>query len=70
MRVIEVARFHQMLTPRTRQLKKTELNEIPPIVYQLLMLSTKGMRARIIQGIVRVFDSMDEKCHQDDLQER
>lgn len=34
------------------------------------MLSSKGMRARIIQGIVRLFDNLDEKCRQDDLQER
>jgi len=39
----------------TRMLKEIVLVEVPPLVYQLLLLSTKGQKSDVIDGVVSYF---------------
>ncbi|XP_007470579.1 PREDICTED: Fanconi anemia group I protein isoform X1 [Lipotes vexillifer] len=38
---------------------KLNLQEIPPLVYQLLVLSSKGSRKRVLEGIIAFFNKLD-----------
>uniref|UniRef100_A0A8C5DPJ8 FA complementation group I n=1 Tax=Gouania willdenowi TaxID=441366 RepID=A0A8C5DPJ8_GOUWI len=42
-----------------RMFPKLDLQEIPPLVYQLLLLSAKGCRKQILDGIVGFFKEQD-----------
>ncbi|XP_038155944.1 Fanconi anemia group I protein [Cyprinodon tularosa] len=42
-----------------RMFSKLDLQEIPPLVYQLLLLSAKGCKKQILDGIVRYFRDQD-----------
>ncbi|XP_053128131.1 Fanconi anemia group I protein isoform X2 [Hemicordylus capensis] len=44
-----------------RIFSKLDLQEIPPLVYQLLLLSAKGSKKNILEGIIRFFNQMDKK---------
>ncbi|XP_066491115.1 Fanconi anemia group I protein [Tiliqua scincoides] len=44
-----------------RMFFKVDLQEIPPLVYQLLLLSTKGSKKNILEGIINFFNEMDKK---------
>ncbi|KAH0620036.1 hypothetical protein JD844_014548 [Phrynosoma platyrhinos] len=44
-----------------RMFSKLELQEIPPLVYQLLLLSSKGCKKNILEGIISFFNQMDKK---------
>ncbi|XP_053320955.1 Fanconi anemia group I protein [Spea bombifrons] len=44
-----------------RMLSKLDLQEMPPLVYQLLLLSAKGCKRHILEGIVTVFNDLDQK---------
>ncbi|XP_069078793.1 Fanconi anemia group I protein isoform X1 [Pleurodeles waltl] len=44
-----------------RMFPKLELQEIPPLVYQLLLLSAKGCKKTILEGIIAFFNNMDEQ---------
>ncbi|KAJ6662812.1 hypothetical protein lerEdw1_011016 [Lerista edwardsae] len=44
-----------------RMFSKVDLQEIPPLVYQLLLLSTKGSKKNILEGIINFFSQMDKK---------
>ncbi|KAG8145121.1 hypothetical protein E2320_013497, partial [Naja naja] len=44
-----------------RMFSKLDLQEIPPLVYQLLLLSSKGSKKNILEGIVHFFNQMDKK---------
>uniref|UniRef100_A0A670YG23 FA complementation group I n=1 Tax=Pseudonaja textilis TaxID=8673 RepID=A0A670YG23_PSETE len=44
-----------------RMFSKLDLQEIPPLVYQLLLLSSKGSKKNILEGIVNFFNQMDKK---------
>ncbi|KAM8973789.1 Fanconi anemia group I protein [Pelodytes ibericus] len=44
-----------------RMLSKMDLQEMPPLVYQLLLLSAKGCKKNILEGIVTVFNDLDQK---------
>ncbi|KAK9394051.1 Fanconi anemia group I protein [Crotalus adamanteus] len=44
-----------------RMFSKLGLQEIPPLVYQLLLLSSKGSKKNILEGIVNFFNQMDRK---------
>ncbi|KAM6426593.1 Fanconi anemia group I protein [Liasis olivaceus] len=44
-----------------RMFSKLDLQEIPPLVYQLLLLSSKGSKKNILEGIINFFNQMDKK---------
>ncbi|KAM9311358.1 Fanconi anemia group I protein [Gastrophryne carolinensis] len=44
-----------------RLLSKLDLQEMPPLVYQLLLLSAKGSKKQILEGIITVFNDLDQK---------
>ncbi|CAL8359654.1 unnamed protein product [Lota lota] len=51
-----------------RMLSKLELQEVPPLIYQLLLLSAKGCKKQVLDGIIGYFNEQD--LHQKDEQER
>ncbi|MEE6524712.1 hypothetical protein FKM82_024326, partial [Ascaphus truei] len=44
-----------------RMFSKLDLQEIPPLVYQLLLLSAKGNKKNILEGIIIFFNDLDQK---------
>jgi len=38
-----------------------ELSELPPLVYQLLVLSTKGHKTLVLEGIRVLFNQLEKK---------
>ncbi|XP_054858348.1 Fanconi anemia group I protein isoform X1 [Eublepharis macularius] len=44
-----------------RMFPKLDLQEIPPLVYQLLLLSAKGSKKNILEGIISFFNQVDQK---------
>ncbi|XP_034733933.1 Fanconi anemia group I protein isoform X1 [Etheostoma cragini] len=42
-----------------RMLTKLDLQEIPPLVYQLLLLSAKGCKKQVLDGIISYFKEQD-----------
>ncbi|XP_066523635.1 Fanconi anemia group I protein [Hoplias malabaricus] len=50
----------QFLTEKIlRMFQKLDLQEIPPLVYQLLLLSAKGCKKLVLEGIVKYFQKQD-----------
>ncbi|PIO33886.1 hypothetical protein AB205_0177600 [Aquarana catesbeiana] len=48
-----------------RLLSKLDLQEMPPLVYQLLLLSAKGSKRTILEGVITVFNDLDQKLMQE-----
>ncbi|KAM5171281.1 Fanconi anemia group I protein [Mantella aurantiaca] len=48
-----------------RLLSKLDLQEMPPLVYQLLLLSAKGSKRTILEEIITVFNDLDQKLMQE-----
>ncbi|XP_061855321.1 Fanconi anemia group I protein [Colius striatus] len=44
-----------------RMFSKLDLQEIPPLVYQLLLLSAKGSKKTVLEGIIGFFDHLDKR---------
>ncbi|XP_024417549.2 Fanconi anemia group I protein isoform X2 [Desmodus rotundus] len=44
-----------------KMFSKLNLQEIPPLVYQLLILSSKGSRKRVLEGIIAFFNKLDKQ---------
>ncbi|NWX49575.1 FANCI protein, partial [Steatornis caripensis] len=44
-----------------RMFSKLDLQEIPPLVYQLLLLSAKGSKKTVLEGIIRFFNQLDKR---------
>ncbi|XP_069322727.1 Fanconi anemia group I protein isoform X2 [Eulemur rufifrons] len=44
-----------------RMFSKMNLQEIPPLVYQLLVLSSKGSRKSVLEGIIGFFNELDKR---------
>ncbi|XP_056427902.1 Fanconi anemia group I protein isoform X2 [Hyla sarda] len=44
-----------------RLLSKVDLQEMPPLVYQLLLLSAKGSKKNILEGVISVFNDLDHQ---------
>ena len=42
-------------------MKALSLSELPPLVYQLLVLSNKGHKALVLQGIQALFNELDQE---------
>ncbi|XP_030223080.1 Fanconi anemia group I protein [Gadus morhua] len=51
-----------------RMFGKLELQEVPPLIYQLLLLSAKGCKKQVLDGIIGYFNEQD--LQQKDEQER
>ncbi|XP_012588192.1 PREDICTED: Fanconi anemia group I protein isoform X2 [Condylura cristata] len=50
----------ELLTEKVlRMFSKLNLQEIPPLVYQLLILSSKGSRMKVLEGIIAFFNELD-----------
>ncbi|XP_054024740.1 Fanconi anemia group I protein [Dryobates pubescens] len=44
-----------------RMFSKLDLQEIPPLVYQLLLLSAKGSKRAVLEGIISFFNQLDRR---------
>ncbi|KAM6409812.1 Fanconi anemia group I protein [Rhynochetos jubatus] len=44
-----------------RMFSKLDLQEIPPLVYQLLLLSAKGSKRTVLEGIISFFNQLDKR---------
>uniref|UniRef100_A0A2R8ZT24 FA complementation group I n=1 Tax=Pan paniscus TaxID=9597 RepID=A0A2R8ZT24_PANPA len=44
---------------------KMNLQEIPPLVYQLLVLSSKGSRKSVLEGIIAFFSALDKQHNEE-----
>ncbi|NXW67629.1 FANCI protein, partial [Hirundo rustica] len=44
-----------------RMFPKLDLQEIPPLVYQLLLLSAKGSKKTVLDGIISFFNQLDKR---------
>ncbi|KAM6125709.1 Fanconi anemia group I protein [Phoenicopterus ruber ruber] len=44
-----------------RMFPKLDLQEIPPVVYQLLLLSAKGSKKTVLEGIISFFNQLDKR---------
>ncbi|XP_067411776.1 Fanconi anemia group I protein [Emydura macquarii macquarii] len=44
-----------------RMFCKLDLQEIPPLVYQLLLLSAKGSKKTVLEGIITFFNQLDKR---------
>ncbi|KAK0683123.1 FANCI protein, partial [Pygoscelis papua] len=44
-----------------RMFSKLDLQEIPPLVYQLLLLSAKGSKKTVLEGIIVFFNQLDKR---------
>ena len=53
-----------------RMFKSLELDEIPPIVYQLLILCSKGHRILVLAGVIEFFTQLDFEYVQNEEQAR
>ncbi|CAG8485772.1 7895_t:CDS:10 [Dentiscutata heterogama] len=56
----------EMLTLYKRQFDSMDMNGIPPLIYQLLLLSRKGHKRLILRGISEHFNSLDEEVTEDE----
>lgn len=43
-----------------RMMKTLKVSELPPLVYQLLVLSRKGHRSMVLEGIKLLFYQLDQ----------
>uniref|UniRef100_A0A8D2LW27 FA complementation group I n=1 Tax=Varanus komodoensis TaxID=61221 RepID=A0A8D2LW27_VARKO len=50
-----------------RMFPKLDLQEIPPLIYQLLLLSSKGSKKNILEGIISFFNQMDKKQKEESM---
>ena len=55
------AEFAALIKKLVRQLKKVEIPELPPFVYQLLLFSARGEKVRVLNGIIHHFKSLDDQ---------
>ncbi|KAG9306620.1 hypothetical protein G9A89_004817 [Geosiphon pyriformis] len=50
-----------------RLVETMDINEVPPIIYQLLLLSRKGHKRLILRGIAEYFNKLDEEIFEDQI---
>ncbi|KAI8086670.1 FANCI solenoid 4-domain-containing protein [Halteromyces radiatus] len=58
--------LNQVIKRMLLQLKELETEEVPPFIYQLLLLSRKGNKREILAGICQFFDWLHNSPIQDD----
>ncbi|XP_030646039.1 Fanconi anemia group I protein [Chanos chanos] len=51
-----------------RMFNKLDLQEIPPLIYQLLLLSAKGCKKLVLEGIINYFKEQDQ-CQKEEQQD-
>nr|XP_046248910.1 Fanconi anemia group I protein [Scatophagus argus]XP_046248911.1 Fanconi anemia group I protein [Scatophagus argus]XP_046248912.1 Fanconi anemia group I protein [Scatophagus argus] len=51
-----------------RMFTKLDLQEIPPLVYQLLLLSAKGCKKQVLDGIISYFNEQDIRQEEEEKQ--
>ncbi|XP_038070700.1 Fanconi anemia group I protein-like isoform X2 [Patiria miniata] len=51
-----------VITKILRLCKDVDLQELPPLVYQLLLLSTKGHKKLVLQGLTTYISEQDKLC--------
>uniref|UniRef100_A0A8C9ZZA6 FA complementation group I n=1 Tax=Sander lucioperca TaxID=283035 RepID=A0A8C9ZZA6_SANLU len=51
-----------------RMITKLDLQEIPPLVYQLLLLSAKGCKKQVLDGIISYFKEQDVRQEEEQKQ--
>ncbi|KFP89509.1 Fanconi anemia group I protein, partial [Apaloderma vittatum] len=49
-----------------RMFSKLDLQEIPPLVYQLLLLSAKGSKKTVLEGIISFFNELDKRQNEEE----
>ncbi|KAK2170305.1 hypothetical protein LSH36_3g08016 [Paralvinella palmiformis] len=49
-----------LLTKAIRMMKEVQLQELPPLVYQMLLLSNKGHKRMVLEGIIHHFVEQDK----------
>ncbi|XP_048585448.1 Fanconi anemia group I protein isoform X2 [Nematostella vectensis] len=49
-----------------RLFKDLDLQELPPLAYQLLLLSTKGHKRLVLEGVTTFFNHQDDICRKED----
>ena len=55
-----------------RMMKELELAELPPLVYQLLVLATRGHKTLVLDGIHLLFNHFDKtfvEAEEDEMEE-
>ncbi|XP_073239367.1 Fanconi anemia group I protein-like [Porites lutea] len=52
-----------------RAMKDLDFQELPPLVYQLLLLSTKGHKPLILEGVTSFFNNLDETCRKENKED-
>jgi Fanconi anemia group I protein len=57
------AQLRAVVTKAVGLLGELRMQELPPLLYQLLVLSTKGHREVVLRGLVRHFDGSDAAPH-------
>lgn len=45
-----------------KQTSSTDLQQLPPLVYQLLLFSTQGCRTKILEYLLGTFNALDSAC--------
>ncbi|XP_055969830.1 Fanconi anemia group I protein [Sorex fumeus] len=48
-----------------KMFSEMKLQEVPPLVYQLLLLTVKGSKKRVLEGIIAFFDELDWQHKED-----
>ncbi|XP_074174446.1 Fanconi anemia group I protein isoform X2 [Rhinolophus sinicus] len=48
-----------------KMFSKLNLQEVPPLVYQLLVLASKGNRKRVLEGIIAFFNKLDKQHNEE-----
>ena len=51
-------------------MRSLDLEETPPLVYQLLLLSLKGLKGEILRGIVEHYQALDRQGQEESVRER
>ncbi|KAI1904108.1 hypothetical protein AGOR_G00002290 [Albula goreensis] len=49
-----------------RMCNKLDLQEIPPLAYQLLLLSAKGCKKLVLEGLVSLFNEQDQRVSEEE----
>ncbi|CAH3026008.1 unnamed protein product [Porites evermanni] len=52
-----------------RAMKDLDFQELPPLVYQLLLLSTKGHKQLVLEGVTSFFNNLDETCRKENKED-
>ncbi|XP_022096600.1 Fanconi anemia group I protein-like [Acanthaster planci] len=60
--VLSSDQLKSVITKILRLCKDVDLQELPPLVYQLLLLSTKGHKKLVLEGLTSYISEQDQQC--------